>query len=174
MKRVFILLVLLVLVVSISSGKDKPADFKLKTLGGKYLKLKNFIGEKVILVNFWATWCKPCMRELPEFNRIYLKYKDKGFILLSINTDPSANLSQVKTLVKRFRLKCPVLLDKDNQILQKYNPTRALPYSVLINKEGYIEERFIGYKSGDEKKLETLIKKLIKGTKKEEEGKSDE
>ncbi len=146
-----------------------PPKFQLKTLSGDMMSLKDHLGEKVILINFWATWCRPCRRELPEIQKLHEKWKEQGFLALTISNDPAKNLSKLKAYMKRYKYTFTVLLDQNSTVIDKYNPKRTLPYSVLIGKDGNIVKIFDGYKKGDEKLLFELTESLLKGEKKDEE-----
>ncbi|WP_461829113.1 TlpA disulfide reductase family protein [Aquifex sp.] len=132
-------------------GKPAP-DFTLKTLDGREISLKDFKG-KVVLINFWATWCPPCREELPLFERLYKKYKDKGFVILAVNTDPE----NLQDFLKDYgeNLSFPILIGNDD-ILNKY-PVRGLPTSILIDREGKI----VKVRLGIYRELEEDIKKLL-------------
>ena len=133
------------------TGQPAP-NFTLKTVDGKEVSLKDFKG-KVVLINFWATWCPPCREELPLFEKIYEKYKDKGFVILAINTDPE----NLKDFLKDFGVKItfPILIG-DDRILDLY-PVRGLPTSFLIDREGKI----VKVRLGIYRELEEDLRKLL-------------
>ncbi len=133
------------------TGQPAP-NFTLKTADGKEVSLKDFKG-KVVLINFWATWCPPCREELPLFEKIYEKYKDKGFVILAINTDPE----NLKDFMKDFGVKLtfPILIG-DDKILDLY-PVRGLPTSFLIDREGKI----VKVRLGIYRDLEEDLRKLL-------------
>ncbi len=133
------------------TGQLAP-NFTLKTLNGRRVSLKDFRG-KVVLINFWATWCPPCREELPLFEKIYEKYKDKGFVILAVNTDPE----NLKDFLKSFGVKFtfPILLGND-KVLDLY-PIRGLPTSFLIDKNGKI----VKVRLGIYRELEDDLKKLL-------------
>ena len=132
-------------------GKLAP-EFTLKTLDGKEVSLKDFKG-KVVLLNFWATWCPPCKEELPLFEEVYQKYKDKGFVILAINTDPE----NLQDFLKKSNIKItfPILIGED-RLLELY-PVRGLPTSFLIDREGKI----VKVRLGTYRELEEDIRKLL-------------
>ena len=95
-----------------SVGKKAP-DFTLKTNQGKNLRLNDFRG-KVVMVNFWATWCAPCRKELPYLDALYKKYKKKGFVLLGVNVDN--DLQVAKKMASEFKISFPVLYDNAQKV----------------------------------------------------------
>ncbi|NPA41658.1 MAG: TlpA family protein disulfide reductase [Aquificae bacterium] len=134
-------------------GKGKPApDFKLKTLDGKEVSLSDYRG-KVVLINFWATWCPPCREEMPLFESVYRKYKDKGFEILAISTD--ASIDPVRKFVREFKLSFPILYD-DKNVVNLYS-VQGLPTSFLIDREGKI----VKVRLGKYKEIERDVKELL-------------
>ena len=118
----------------------KVQDFSLPDLNGEQQEFSQWKG-KVILLNFWATWCPPCRREMPDFIEVYEQYKDKNFIIIGIGTD---NEKKVADFVKKLGVTYPVLVGdrKAMQVSYQYgNHSGALPYSVIIDKYGVIRYR---------------------------------
>lgn len=144
----------------ITQGKSAP-NFKLESLDGSFVELSKIIGKGPVLLSFWATWCKPCMEEMTELNKIYEELKDKGFTLLAISTDNEKTVAKVKPLVKSKNFNFIVLLDKNSDVARKYY-AQQIPYSVLIDKDGKIISTHMGYMKGDEKKLREKILNLLK------------
>jgi len=132
-------------------GKQAP-DFKLKTLDGKEVSLSDYRG-KVVLINFWATWCPPCREEMPLFERVYKKYRDKGFEILAISTDTSTE--PVKKFVKEYKLSFLILMDADN--VSGLYGIQGLPTSFLIDREGKI----VKVRLGKYKEIESDLKKIL-------------
>lgn len=144
----------------LSQGKKAP-NFKLESLDGNFIEFYQIIGRGPVLLSFWATWCKPCMEEMSELNKIYEELKDKGFTLLAISTDNEKTIAKVKPLVKSKGYNFTVLLDKNSDVARKYY-AQQIPYSVLIDKDGKIISSHMGYMKGDEKKLRDKILELLK------------
>lgn len=140
--------------------RKKAAKLKLKALDGKRYDLKKLKGD-VVIVNFWATWCAPCMQELPFLNDFYTKYKKKGFTVLAISNDGPETAARVRTVAKRRKFKMPVLHDKGGQIMAAHNPRGGNPYTLFIDKKGRVAYAHEGYAPGDEKKYEALVQKLL-------------
>lgn len=139
-----------------SEKPRKAADFALPDLSGKTVRLSDFKG-KVVLVDFWATFCLPCLDELPDLKALYRKYESRGFTIVSISKDFVA-MEEVASFVKEFDVRYPSLYG-GLDLLEGY-PVRGLPTAYLINREGLIVKRYIGYKFPEE--LEKDILSLLK------------
>lgn len=135
---------------------NNAPNFTLRDINGQQVSLSDHQG-KVILVNFWATWCGPCQAEMPHLQTMYSELKDQGFVVLSISADNARDASKVKPLVKRNRYTFPVLLDKDSSVLNQYNPESVLPYNVLIGKDGNVIWQKASYAPGEEVELRAKI-----------------
>ncbi len=151
----WIAMIILLSVPAIQAGK--PPLFELKTLDGDTTRLEDALGKSVIILDFWATWCKPCLKELPHINKLYEEYKDKGLTAYAISIDDAASKSLVKTTAKKYQFTIPVLLDPENIVVREYIPNRNVPYLVVIGKNGEIIREFSGYKPGDEKLVEEIV-----------------
>jgi peroxiredoxin len=136
-------------------------DFSLKSLDGKTVRLQDFIGKDVILVDFWATWCVPCVKELPHFEKFHKKYKDQGLTVLTVSVDGPETVSRVKPFMERYEYSFPVLLDTESRVIALYNPRVILPYTVLIDRQGRIRYAHQGYSLGDEKAMEEELLALL-------------
>jgi len=141
------------------TGRKAP-NFKLINLDGKYVELNNETGNGPVLLSFWATWCKPCLEEMVEFNKIYEQYKDKGFSLLAISTDTEKSVAKVKPYIKSKGYNFPVLLDTNSEAARKFY-AQQMPYTVLLDKNGNIVYTHLGYMKGDEQKVEKLVTDLL-------------
>lgn len=139
---------------------EMAADFTLRDLSGKSVSLSSYKG-KVVLVNFWATWCLPCQKEMPELEKIYKDLGPKGFVVLSISADDARTSSQVKPLIMKNGYTYPVLLDTQTAVVSQYNPTKTLPYSVLVDRQGRVSQIHSGYNPGDEVKIRAEIEALL-------------
>lgn len=117
----------------VSVGKKAP-DFILSDLNGEKHRLSDYKGQGVIL-NFWATWCKPCEREMPLFESQYQNYKDKGVQVLAINVGETDVV--VNEFVNRHNLTFPILIDKNQEVLTAYR-VDPLPVTFFIDKDGYV------------------------------------
>lgn len=135
-------------------------DFTLPALDGKLVSLSDFKG-KVVLINFWATWCPPCVREIPRLMRVAEKYRGHGFVLLGVNTTYQDDRVKVAQFVREQGIAYPVLLDVEGVAGQKY-PARLIPTSYLIDRDGKVVHTKVG--EVDEAALDEQIAALLDRT----------
>jgi peroxiredoxin len=133
-------------------------DFTLKSLDGPNLRLKEQRG-KVVLVNFWATWCAPCREEMPQLNKLFDKYRASGFTLLGVNVDEDSR--NAAGIASQLGVKFPVLLDSDKAVSKLYELS-AMPSTVLIDRDGKLRFSHRGYRPGYELEYDKQIRNLLK------------
>jgi peroxiredoxin len=147
-----------------SVGAGAPAsDFNARDIEGKNIKLSTYLGKQVVLLNFCATWCEPCVAEFPHLRKLYDANKAKGFVVLAIAMDGPETVANVPAFAKRNQLNFPMLTDEDSRIASLYNPKKSAPLSVLIDKSGKIVSIREGYNPGDEEFLAKDLAKAIDG-----------
>jgi peroxiredoxin len=146
-----------------AEGKEKGSsapDFALKNLDGKKVEIEKLLQDGPVLISFWATWCKPCIKELNELQKVYNKYKERGFEILAINVDGPRSISKVKSMVKGLKWDFPVLWDESKDIYRKYH-VLGIPHTVLIDKSGEIRYTHTTYRPGDEEVIKRKIEELL-------------
>ncbi|MCM8758328.1 MAG: TlpA family protein disulfide reductase [Candidatus Omnitrophica bacterium] len=143
---------------AVSQSVKKAPDFSLVDVNGKKISLSSFKG-KIIVLNFWASWCPPCKAEIPDFVKTYEKYKDKGLVIIGIAVNSKEN--DVKALIKQYNISYPVALD-DGSAENAYGPITGVPTTFIIDKEGNLVPG--GKKIGmfREGELEKFITPLLK------------
>lgn len=130
-----------------------PADeFRLTDLDGKAHSLSQYRG-KVVLVNFWATWCKPCTTEMPAMQASFDKLRDKGFVVLAINE--LEDDAKVRDHIKQYGHTFPVLMDRDNKVANQFG-VFGLPVSVFIDEKGVVQEYLKGGLLTEDKIFQTV------------------
>lgn len=147
---------------SSASPASRAPDFSLPALDGKTVRLSDYAGNSVVLLDFWSTTCDPCLAEMPHLVDLYKRYKDKGFVVLAVSLDGPESRAQVSSVAHDKEMIFPVLLDEETTVTARYNPKRELPYAVLIGKNGSILHRRGGYQPGDEKTLADEIEKALR------------
>jgi cytochrome c biogenesis protein CcmG/thiol:disulfide interchange protein DsbE len=115
-------------------------NFKLKDMNGATVSLADYKG-KVILLNFWATWCGPCKLEIPEFIRAYEAHKGKGFVVLGVSIDDTPD--QLKAFAEQYKVTYPMLLNQES-LEQAYGPIYGVPVSFFIGRDGLICRKQMG------------------------------
>jgi len=143
---------------------DEAVNFKLPNLKNKNIQLTELLKDGPVLLDFWATWCKPCAKALPKLNKLHMKYLEEGFQVIGINEDGPRNISKVKPFVRSLRVNFPVLIDGNGEVMRKYN-VQNLPTTILIGHDGTIIAKYIGFHTKDLKKLENDIQEAIKNYK---------
>lgn len=130
-------------------------NFKMKDMNGATVNLADYKGQ-VVLLNFWATWCGPCKVEIPEFIRAYAEYKDKGFVILGVSIDDTAE--QLREFAATWKMNYPVLLLQED-FEEAYGPLYAVPVSVFIDRNGSICRKHFGElkKEHLERELKSLL-----------------
>jgi len=137
----------------VETGKKAP-NFELPGLNGETIRLSDYRGQ-VVLVNFWATWCKPCQVEMPEFQAIYEKYRNDGFTILGVNQAEPPEL--VRPYVEKGGYSWTFALDEKGKISERYGVYR-IPQSYLIDRDGKVVYMWLGIATQDS--VESQLAKL--------------
>lgn len=134
-------------------------DFILKDLYGKDVKLSGYTG-KVVLLEFWATWCPPCRASVPDLVGIQEKYKNNGFVILGISVDEGRDINaKLFEFFKEYKINYPVLIGNEN-VANAYN-VKGIPVTFLISKEGKIVNYYTGYSDSFAELISQEIDKII-------------
>jgi thiol-disulfide isomerase/thioredoxin len=144
-----------------SLSAQNVKNFELKDIENNIRNYNELKGEKLTLIDFWATWCKPCNKAIPELNKIYEIFKKQGVEIIGINCDGPRSISKVAPLSKSLKIQYPVLIDINSEIKTELN-ILALPTLLIVdanNKVVWIHEGFV---SGDTEIIIAEIEKLLK------------
>ncbi len=141
---------------NVKVGEAAP-DFSLPDLTSQAVTLSSFRRQKVLLLDFWATWCGPCKMAMPGLQTLQQEFKDRGFEIISVNQGEAAD--QVRSFIGRKKYSFHVVLDKDQAVGNKYG-VRAIPTLVVVDKHGLIQWLHVGY-SEDTAELRQLVQRLI-------------
>jgi thiol-disulfide isomerase/thioredoxin len=149
--------------------KELDKTYNLKTFDGETIKLtvdnniliSDKFENKLVLINFWATWCPPCKKEIPIFNEIYEKYKD-NFIIIGILYEKDIDMNTLSNFIKENNIKFPITITENEnfRLAKELGDVKKVPESFLYGKDGLFIEKYIGIV--DEKKLVNHIKDSLK------------
>jgi peroxiredoxin len=128
------------------------ADFTARDLDGNKVRLKKLLESGPVLLDFWALWCVPCLKELPKIQEIRTRYKNRGLTVIAVNGDSPSDQSKVKPFVKQKRFDFVVVIDEDKDIWNGFKLV-TMPTTILLDRQGNVICSHTGYKPGDEAEL---------------------
>ena len=144
---------------SLETGGKIP-DLKLKLLDGKKTSIHALLEDGPLLIDFWATWCKPCKKVMKHLNKYHNKYEENGFKVLMVNQDTPRSVGKVKSYIRSQKYSFYVGLDPNQKIAKKLNGL-IMPTLILIDTDGTILWRHQGYMPGEEAEIESRIQSAI-------------
>jgi len=149
-----------VLISGYGLNAQQVRNFVLNDLQNKSRSFDELKGEKLTLIDFWATWCKPCNKAIPELNKLYTQFKGKGVNLIGINCDGPRSVAKVAPLSKSLQIEYPVLLDMNAELMNDLNLS-AYPSLLMVNSSGKVVWIHEGYVPGDELVIQKEIEKQL-------------
>ena len=140
-----------------TANMSRPVEIQLKDVFGNTIRLADFRG-KVVFLNFWATWCPPCIIEMPPMEKLHRRYKDKDFAMVAINLQETD--AQVKSFFDRYKLSFTALLDSNGEVATWFG-VASLPTTFVLDKEGRIIGSALGPREWDSQASIDLFDYLI-------------
>jgi len=139
---------------------DNPeaSDFELKDIDGATHRLSDYRG-KVLIVNFWATWCPPCREEMPSMQRAWKKLEQEGIAMLAVNVGEDEDT--IFQFTANYPVEFPLLMDRDSAVTGAW-PVRGLPTTFVVDPQGRLAYRAIGGREWDDQELLALVRELQK------------
>ncbi len=146
---------------------EKSKNYTLKTTEGKTITfeasngvlLSQDLNGKMVLINFWATWCPPCVKEMPMFAKLQEKYKD-DFVIIGVLFEEDKDKEELAAFMKKMKINFPITVGESNfELAKNFGDIKKIPESFLYSKEGFFLEKFLG--EVDEAKLENYIKQSM-------------
>jgi peroxiredoxin len=137
-------------------ARAKAPAFSVRSVAGERLELAALLAKGPVVLDFWATWCKPCLQSLPELETLHRRYAARGVSVVGVSIDGPRNFAKVRPFANRLGLSFAVALDEGERLQQLYQ-VRAVPTSVLIGRDGEILHVKQGFLPGDSRLLEQAI-----------------
>jgi peroxiredoxin len=137
---------------------DRAPEFSLLSLDGKAISLSSYRG-KVVMVHFWATWCPPCIEELPTLERLYRAYVGKDLEILAVSVD-EGGAGAIGQFMKKNRFALPVLLNPDQSVARQYG-TFKFPETYLVDREGIVRRKIIGAADWTSPEAQKIIQAMV-------------
>ena len=136
-------------------------DFSLTTIDGERFSLSDHVGRDVVVISFWATWCMPCLAELPHLSELYEEQRSEGLVVVAVSMDEPSTQAEVAPTARRLGLRMPVVIDTEQRAVRLYNKGRDAPMTVVIDRDGQIVKAQSGFNPGDEAKLAQEVRALL-------------
>lgn len=137
--------------------KPEAPALELEDMDGRTHRLAEYRGQ-VVIVNFWATWCPPCRKELPSLQRIWEEYQDEGLVILGVNVGEGPD--RIFAFTADYPVTFPLLLDRDSQAIENWS-VRGLPTSFVIDKKGRMAYRAVGAREFDHPAIRSTLEGLL-------------
>ena len=168
---------LFIVVIAVAFGADgtdaaTAPDFNLRNLQGERVNLKTLLAKGPVLLDFWATYCKPCVKAMPKLQKIHEKYGKSGLTVLGVNVDGPRGQNRVKPFLRARRVNFPNALDSDSAVMRRMQ-VNVLPTTLLITPDGEIALRQVGYNSKNAEVLLTAVEALFPDAGADEEAKAN-
>lgn len=158
----FLLIVCLTMGIALSAiNAQSVNDFSLENTDNELVSLEELQGDKLTIIDFWATWCKPCTKAMPKLNDIYNDYKDQGLSVIGISCDGPRSIGKVNLVARSMNIDYSILKDIDCEVMSENN-FQVFPTLVIMNSDHEIVYVHEGFTSGDEKVIEEEIVSLLK------------
>ncbi len=154
------LLAILILAGSITAAPPKVNNFRLKNLDNKTTTYKDVKGDAYTVIDFWATWCKPCIKSIPKLVEMSKEFESEGVNFVGISIDSPRNQAKVKPFVRSLGVDYPVLLDTNSEVMGRLG-VQAVPSLLIINQDDEIVYFHEGYKPGEEVEIREKILSLL-------------
>lgn len=148
----------LVLLIAVVSAQEP--QFRLKDLSNQWKGYDDLKGSELTVIDFWATWCQPCVQSLPHLNEMALKYADQGVAFIGVSVDGTRNQSKLAPFIKSMGVSYPIVRDINSELMSELNVS-AVPTLLIYDPSGELVHIHEGYRPGDETALAETIESLL-------------
>lgn len=146
---------------SFASSAQVIEDFSLDDINNELVSLNEIKGESVTIIDFWATWCKPCTKAMPKLNDIYNEYKDKGLSMIGISCDGPRSIAKVPAVVNNLNIDYHILKDINCEVMNSYQ-YQAFPTLIMLDADNNVVYVHEGFSAGDEVEIKEAIEAQLK------------
>lgn len=153
-------LLFLFIFISINGSFAQSLNYEVKTLDNQWVNLETLTGNHYTVIDFWATWCKPCVNALPKINELAEKYKVSGVNVIGVNVDGPRNQAKIKPFTRSLNIGYAVILDPDQEMMTDLNIS-VLPTLIILNSNNIEVYRHEGFQQGDEHILDQKLQELL-------------
>ena len=143
------------------AAPEKLKPFSLLDFDAERVDVGEWLGEDVLMIVFWATWCACCLEELPQLEALRKDYADRGFQLIAINIDPPNQQTRAAAQMRRIRFGGASLRDPEGKVVDVYNKLKKTPTSLIVDRDGTIVRRIVGAPPGTEAELRAVLEPLL-------------
>ena len=143
-----------------AAGPPVAPPFVMRSVTGGTLVSDSLLARGPVLLDFWATWCKPCLAALPELEHLHRRFADRGLTVIGISVDGPRNFPKVRPFAHRMGLSYPIVLDEDGDLARRYQ-ARAIPTTLLISPEGRAVRVTQGWRPGETDDLARAIEGML-------------
>ena len=144
-------------VAAVDEGARAP-ELGARTLEGQTLRMADLRG-KVVIVDFWASWCEPCREEMPVLERLYRRYREQGLVVVGVSVDRTER--NARGFLRRTRVSFPIIHDANHAIANRYSPPK-MPSSYIVDRRGVIRHVHEGFRAGDAERMEREVRALLR------------
>lgn len=144
-------------------GRPPPFNLPAATGGptNRPFRMGDFIGENPVVILFWATWCQPCQQELPFYESLYQRYRERGLKIVAISMDSQGTLMRVGPAARRLGISFDVVTDVDTRVTTQLNPRRAAPFSIWVDRRGRIVREREGFSPAEQGAIAEGVARLV-------------